>query len=64
MTGSITFHPADADGVARVVLANDGKLNAIDIAMWRALRSRVATSSCSEPGRSEVGVTMAKIYNQ
>jgi len=40
MTGSITFHPADADGVARVVLANDGKLNAIDIAMWRALRSR------------------------
>jgi enoyl-CoA hydratase/carnithine racemase len=40
MTGSISFHPADADGVARVVLANDGKLNAIDIAMWRALRSR------------------------
>ena len=39
MTGSITFHRADADGVARVVLANDGKLNAIDIAMWRELRS-------------------------
>ena len=39
MTGSITHHSAAADGVARVVLANPGKLNAIDIAMWRALRA-------------------------
>ena len=39
MTGTITFHPAASDdGVARVVLANPGKLNAIDIAMWRELR--------------------------
>src|SRR3954468_4185891 len=38
MTGSVTFHPA-TDGVARVVLANPGKLNAIDIAMWRELRT-------------------------
>ena len=39
MTGSITYRPAADDGVARVVLANPGKLNAIDIAMWRALRA-------------------------
>jgi enoyl-CoA hydratase/carnithine racemase len=40
MSGSIAFHPAaNNDGVARVMLANPGKLNAIDIAMWRELRS-------------------------
>lgn len=38
MTGSITYRPAATDGVASVELANPGKLNAIDIAMWRALR--------------------------
>ena len=38
MTGSITFIPATDDGVAHLVLANPAKLNAIDIAMWRALR--------------------------
>ncbi len=37
MPGSITFHH-DAP-IARVVLANPGKLNAIDIAMWRELRA-------------------------
>jgi enoyl-CoA hydratase len=39
MTGSVTFHTAADDGVARVVLAHPGKLNAIDIAMWRELRT-------------------------
>ena len=39
MTGSVTFHAAADDGVARVVLAHPGKLNAIDIAMWRELRT-------------------------
>lgn len=39
MAGSIVFDPADAGGVARVTLANPGKLNAIDIAMWRDLRA-------------------------
>jgi enoyl-CoA hydratase len=38
MTGAVTHHPAGGDGVAEVVLANPGKLNAIDIAMWRELR--------------------------
>ena len=39
MSGSILFEPAGDDGVARVVLVNAGKLNAIDIAMWRELRA-------------------------
>jgi len=38
MPGSIAFEPAGASGVARLTLAHPGKLNAIDIAMWRALR--------------------------
>ena len=38
MTGTLTFHPAAGDGVAELVLANPGKLNAIDIAMWRELQ--------------------------
>ena len=38
MTGTIHFQPDSGDGVARVVLDNAGKLNAIDIAMWHELR--------------------------
>ena len=38
MSGTITLVPAGGDGIARVVLAHPGKLNAIDIAMWRELR--------------------------
>ena len=43
MAGSITFHAAASDGVAHVVLANAGKLNAIDIAMWHELRTLFET---------------------
>ena len=39
MTGAVTYHRADGDAIAHVVLANPGKLNAIDIAMWRELRT-------------------------
>ena len=39
MAGTIAFEPAGAAGVARVTLANPGKLNAIDIAMWRELQT-------------------------
>ena len=39
MSGSITLQRTTEDGLARVVLANPGKLNAIDIAMWRELRT-------------------------
>ncbi len=39
MSGRIVFDAAGPDGVARVVLANPGKHNAIDVAMWRDLRT-------------------------
>jgi len=38
MSGRLFFEAAGPDGVARAVLANPGKLNAIDVAMWRELR--------------------------
>ncbi|GAP35874.1 enoyl-CoA hydratase/isomerase family protein [Piscinibacter sakaiensis] len=34
----VRLEPAGADGIATLVLDNPGKLNAIDIGMWRALR--------------------------
>jgi enoyl-CoA hydratase len=39
MSGCIVFDAAGPDGVARVLLANPGKHNAIDVAMWRDLRT-------------------------
>ena len=39
MSGHILFHPAEAQGIARVVISHPGKLNALDIAMWRDLRA-------------------------
>ena len=42
MPGQITLSTegaSDAPGIARLTLANPGKRNAIDIAMWRALRA-------------------------
>ncbi|MCA6218793.1 enoyl-CoA hydratase/isomerase family protein [Ideonella sp. B7] len=39
MPGHIHFHPADAQGIAHVVISHPGKLNALDIAMWHDLRS-------------------------
>ena len=50
MPGSISFQPATNDGVARVVLANPGKLNAIDIAMWRELRALFDTLQAMPTG--------------
>ncbi|MEP7102106.1 MAG: enoyl-CoA hydratase/isomerase family protein [Burkholderiales bacterium] len=38
MTGKLHFQADAGDGVARVVLDNADKLNAIDIAMWHELR--------------------------
>ena len=39
MGGAVQWAGAGASGVARVTLANPGKLNAIDIGMWRELRA-------------------------
>ena len=39
MAGSVTLDHDAAAGVATVTLANPGKLNAIDIGMWNALRA-------------------------
>lgn len=39
MSGHIHFHPADAHGIARIVISNPGKLNALDTTMWRELQA-------------------------
>jgi enoyl-CoA hydratase/carnithine racemase len=39
MSGHIHFQPADAQGIARIVIANPGKLNALDVPMWCELRA-------------------------
>ncbi len=39
MGGAVQWLEAGASGVARVTLSNPGKLNAIDIGMWRELRA-------------------------
>jgi enoyl-CoA hydratase len=39
MGGAVQWAGAFAPGVARVLLSNPGKLNAIDIGMWRELRA-------------------------
>lgn len=38
MPGHIHYQPADAHGIARIVIAHPGKLNALDTTMWRELR--------------------------
>ncbi|MEO6033234.1 MAG: enoyl-CoA hydratase-related protein [Burkholderiaceae bacterium] len=40
MSGTVQWTDMAAPGVARLTLSNPGKLNAIDIGMWRALRAR------------------------
>jgi enoyl-CoA hydratase/carnithine racemase len=42
MTGSVQYTPPDAAGIARLILSNPGKLNALSVAMWRELRTHVA----------------------
>ena len=50
MPGSVSLQAADAGGVARVTFANAGKLNAIDIAMWRELRGVFERLQALPPG--------------
>lgn len=54
MTGSVTPTAAGADGIARVCIANAGKLNALDVTMWRALRT--AFEALAEPATRVVVV--------
>ena len=42
MTGRVHYTPPDAAGIARLTLANPGKLNALSVAMWRELRTCLA----------------------
>jgi len=42
MSGTVRFTAADAAGIARLTLANPGKLNALSVAMWRELRVHFA----------------------
>lgn len=52
MPGHIRFEPADEQGIARLVIANPGKLNALDTAMWRELRARAeALQAAAAPPR-------------
>ena len=48
MGGSVRLQPADAAGVARVVISHPGKLNALSVAMWHELRSVFDTLNRSD----------------
>jgi enoyl-CoA hydratase len=50
MSGSVRFTAADAAGIARLTLANPGKLNALSVAMWRELRAHVARLNAQAAG--------------
>jgi enoyl-CoA hydratase len=39
MTAQVHFHPADAQGIARIVIDHPGKLNALNVQMWCQLRA-------------------------
>lgn len=59
MAGTLTFHAAADDGVARVVLAHPGKLNAIDIAMWRELRTLFETLQALPPAAAPRAIVVS-----
>ncbi|MCW5665714.1 MAG: enoyl-CoA hydratase/isomerase family protein [Piscinibacter sp.] len=52
MAGTVTLAPTGADGVATLTLAHPGKLNAIDIAMWRELRALFERLQALPPGEA------------
>ena len=49
MTGHIRLDAADAEGIARLTIAHPGKLNALDTAMWRQLRTHAEALQASPP---------------
>lgn len=50
MTGSVRYTPPDTAGIARLMLSNPGKLNALSVAMWRELRAQVARLNAQGDG--------------
>lgn len=52
MAGSISLQPAGDDGVATLTLAHPGKLNAIDIVMWRELRAQFERLQALPPAQA------------
>lgn len=57
MSGRLLFEAAGLDGVARVVLAHPAKHNAIDVAMWRELRTlfeRLQAQSLADSPRAVI----------
>lgn len=48
MTGHVRFEAADAQGIARLVISNPGKLNALDTQMWRELRAHAEALAQSD----------------
>ncbi len=58
MSGAIALQPVAAD-VLRVQLANPGKLNAIDIAMWQALRRVFDELQARPPGEAPRAVIVS-----
>lgn len=59
MSGAILLQPDAGDGVTRVVLSNPGKLNAIDIAMWRELRAVFDALQAEPPQRAARAVLVS-----
>lgn len=49
MSGDVTWHAPDEAGIARLVLCNPGKLNAMSVAMWHRLRQHVQALSALPP---------------
>jgi enoyl-CoA hydratase len=50
VSGHVAFTPPDAAGIARLVLCNPGKLNALSVAMWRELRVHLARLNAHAQG--------------
>jgi len=51
-TGAVRLRPADATGVARVILSHPAKMNALSVAMWQQLRAAfVACSAAADRTR-------------
>jgi enoyl-CoA hydratase len=50
MSGHVRLAPPDAAGIARLKLANPGKLNALSVAMWRELRAHLERLNADAAG--------------